>query len=86
MTMAKLLPVVFMAAILIIGIPYVVLIMGATDEGADLSGSDYEEQYNSTTDTSIATISIMQFMPFVVGILALLIVVAGIKKTKGRRG
>lgn len=83
MSMSKLLPIIFLTAILVIGIPYVVIIMGATDAGVDLSGTDYEEQYESTTETSIATVTILQFMAFVLGVVALVVSIGFLKKRKG---
>lgn len=79
---SKIMPLVFLAAILVVGIPYIVAIMGATDSGVDLTDSDYEDQYDAVTDTSIATISIMQVLPMLVGV-AILIIGIGFIRMRG---
>lgn len=45
-------------------------IMASTDIGVDMSGSDYNETYEQQKDTTIAAMSFMSFIPY-------LIVVAG---------
>ncbi len=73
MSFAKIIPLVFLAVMFVIGIPYTVAIMGATDEGVDLTDSDYEGQYDAVTETSITTISLVQFVPILIGVTILII-------------
>lgn len=50
--------------------------MAATDENIDMSGSDYEGTYNTTTIIAIQSISMMNVVLLIVGVMA---VVIGIK-------
>lgn len=86
MIFAKILPLLFLVAIFVIGLPFVAIIMGETDAGVDLQGTDYEEQYDSTTDTAITSLSLMQFVPLLAGITTLLIAVLGIFAVVKKKG
>lgn len=81
--MMRLISVLFLGAVIAIGTMFFVTTMGAIDDGVDMSGSDYEEQYDTVTDISIISISMMEFLPIIIGVIALLIAVAGLKKYTG---
>ena len=65
--------VVLLLAIFIIGGVYSVQILGSTDQGVNLTGTDYEDQYNSTTDTTITSLTIMNFIPWILVVVGLFI-------------
>lgn len=81
--MIRLISVLFLGAVIAIGTMFFVTTMGAIDDGVDMSGSDYEEQYDTVTDISIISISMMEFLPIIIGVVALLIAVVGLKKYTG---
>jgi len=85
MNIKKMMPVILLACIFVIGLPFVAVIMGSVDSGVDLTGTDYADQYNATTDTSTSSIGIMQIVPYLIAVL-ILIMAIGALKMKGRRG
>jgi multisubunit Na+/H+ antiporter MnhG subunit len=81
--MLRLVSLLIVGAVITIGISSFVMTMGAVDDGVDMSGSAYEDEYNSVTDISIISIILMKFLPIIIGVCALLIAVVGIKKYIG---
>ena len=51
--------------------------MAATDENIDMSGSEYEGTYNTTTIISIQSISMMNVVLLIIGIMAVIVAVKG---------
>lgn len=78
----KMLPLVFLAAFFVIGLPFISIIMGSVDDSANMSGSDYEEQYNSTTETSIQSIALLEPVPLLFGVAILFVSFAIFKKSR----
>lgn len=56
------------AGILILGTMFLVYVFAATTDGVDMSGSDYEEQYNATTDVTILTLTSLKFIGPIFGV------------------
>jgi hypothetical protein len=81
--MTRLVSLLAIGAIVTIGLSLFVMSMGALDDGVDMSGSAYEDEYNSVTDISIISLSLMKFLPICIGVAGLLIGVVGIKKYAG---
>lgn len=79
----KILPLVLLACIFVIGLPFVSTIMGSVDSGVNLNGTDYSDQYNSTTETSIQSLGMMEVIPLLVGVIVLVISILMLKKFKG---
>lgn len=79
----KILPLVLLACIFVIGLPFVSTIMGSVDSGVNLTDTNYQEQYNSTTETSIQTLGMMEIIPLLVGVMVLVISIMVMKKMKG---
>ena len=79
----RLVAILGIGAIITIGTMFLVMVLGAADNGVDMSGSDYEGEYNSTTDISITSIGLMKFLPMIIGVCALLVAVVGLKKYTG---
>jgi len=78
--MIRLISLLMVGAVITIGISFFVMTMGAVDDGVNMSGSDYEDEYNSVTDISIISIILMKFLPIIIGVCALILAVAGLKK------
>ena len=55
-------------------------IFGAADEGVDLTGTDYEDQYDAGTDVAIATTSIMQFVPYIMIFVCVIVAVGAVAR------
>ena len=45
--------------------------LGNTDAGVNLSGTQFSTPYNKSVNTSVAAFSTTQYIPFLVGIVAL---------------
>lgn len=81
--MIRLVSLLIVGAIITIGVSFFVMTMGAVDDGVDMSGSAYEDEYNSVTDISIISIILMKFLPLFIGVAILIVGIAGIKKYTG---
>lgn len=79
-TLNSVLSVLMAAAVVLVGSMFLIYTMAATDEGVDLSGSEYEAQHNSTTDLAILTMTITQFIPMILGVVGLILAVWLLKK------
>lgn len=85
MSFKKIIPLAFAVMLSIFAMMFMVTTLAATDEGVNMSGSDYEDQYNSITITSQASMTIMEPISIFLGIIILMIAVVGIRKSiKGR--
>jgi len=82
----KMMPVILLAVIFVIGLPFVAVIMGSVDSGVDLTGTDYEDQYNATTDTSTSSIGMLQLVPYLFVALLLIMAVGALAIKRGKRG
>jgi len=82
-SMTRLVSLLAIGAIVTIGLSLFVMSMGALDDGVDMSGSAYEDEYNSVTDISIISLSLMKYLPIFIAVAVLLIGVVGIKKYAG---
>lgn len=81
--MMRLISLAILGAFITIGVAFVVVTMGAVDDGVDMTGSAYEDEYDSVTDISIISISLMKFLPIIIGVCILLVGVVGLKKYTG---
>lgn len=81
--MMRLVSMLLVGAFVTIGISFFVMTMGAVDSGVDMSGSAYEDEYNSVTDISIISIGLMEFLPIIIGVCVIIIGVVGLKKYTG---
>jgi len=82
----KLMPVILLAVIFVIGLPFVAAIMGSVDSGVDLTGSDYEDQYDATTDVSTSSIGIMKVIPYLLAAVILIFAIGALAIKGGKRG
>lgn len=81
--MMRLISMLIVGAIVTIGISFFVMTMGAVDSGVDMSGSAYEDEYDSVTDISIISIGLLKFIPLFIGVAILIVGIVGIKKYSG---
>jgi len=82
-SMTRLVSLLAIGAIVTIGLSLFVMSMGALDDGVDMSGSAYEDEYNSVTDISIISLSLMKYLPIFIAVAILLVGVMGIKHYAG---
>ena len=83
MGLGRLIALLIVGAIITIGTSSFVMTMGAVDNGVDMSGSAYEDEYESVTHISILSIVLLKFLPIIIGVCALLVGVAGLKHYSG---
>jgi len=81
--MIRLVSLLIVGAVVTIGISFLVMTLGAVDDGVDMSGSVYEDEYDSVTDISIISIILMKFLPIIIGVCVIIIAVTGLKKFTG---
>ena len=86
MDFKKVMPVILITVIFVIGLPFIAAIMGSVDEGVDLTGTDYEAQYDATTDVSTSSIGIMQIVPYVLVVVILIMAIGAFVFKRGKRG
>lgn len=73
--MNKVLSLALIIGIVMSGIIFFSGAMAATDENIGMEGSDYEGTYNTTTIISIQSISMMNVVLMIVGVMAVVIAV-----------
>ncbi len=82
MSFSKLLPVVMLAAILVLGVSFLTQTLGSVEKGQDPNLSQtFKDQVNGTRDTSIITISTAKLIAPILGALALIVAISWILKT-----
>jgi len=86
MDIKKMMPVILVAVIFVVGLPFVAVIMGSVDSGVDLTGTDYSDQYNATTATSTSSIGMMQIVPYIMVVLIMILAIGGLVMKRGKRG
>ena len=80
MTFKKIIPLAFTLMLFIVGMMFMVATLGAVDSGVNMTGSAYEEQYDSITDTSQASMTILEPVGMFLAIIVLMVAVVGIRK------
>ena len=75
MSIGKVLRVVVVLGIMMAGITFIVGAMSATDENVNMSGSDFEDTYNTTKTISIQAMSMMNIVMLLVIFAAIIIAV-----------
>lgn len=78
-SMGGLISIVILLSIFIIGGVFAVQILGSTDQGVNLTDTQYGDQYNSTTDMTIVSLKIMSFIPWILVVLGLFVAVFMLK-------
>lgn len=73
--MNKVLSLALIIGMVMAGIIFFSGAMAATDENIDMKGSDYEGTYNTTTTVAIQSISMMNVVLMIVGVMAVVIAV-----------
>ncbi len=70
MSFKKMMPIVILTVFFFLGAQYLINVSGSADAGANVSAA-YEQQYNSTRDINISTISMVKFLSPIFMILVL---------------
>ena len=78
MLISGLIGLVFLTFIIFFSMFYGTMMMASLDQSTDLSGTPYEETYNSSTTAIVTSLSFMQFLPYFIGIACLLFVIVGV--------
>lgn len=81
MSFKKIVPLAFTLMLFIIGMMFMVTTLGATDDGVNMTDSDYEDQYDSITTTSQASMTILEPVAIFLAIIVLMIAAVGIRKS-----
>lgn len=79
MSFKKIMPLLVLAAFLILGSQYIVLISGSADAGSNVS-VQYQSQLNTTRDVNIATISFVKFLAPILGFVIIIIAIKYFKR------
>jgi len=76
----------FVGFIVVLGVMYVTASMVSLDNSVNVTGTEYEDIYDTTTDTSIASLSLLTVVPWLVAIAAIIIALMWLKNSAGRQG
>ena len=69
---------VFLAFIVFFALFFGTNMMASIDQSTDLTGTQYEEAYNSSTTAIITSLAFMQLLPYLIGIACLLFAIVGV--------
>ena len=85
MSFKNIMPLIILAAIMILGATFMPLILGTVEAGqsANLS-TDYSNQLNSTDDLNVVTISAVKFVAPILGIIIIIIALGTFSGKKKR--
>ncbi len=83
--MGILLALVMIGFIITFGIMYMTASFAVLDQGVDVSGTDYEDAYDSTKDTAKVGLSFMAMMPYFLGVAGLMLALAFMRKMSATR-
>jgi hypothetical protein len=72
MKIGTLIGIVILAFMVFAGYTYSVVIFASVDEGVNMTGSPYEDQYNATMGVSRASVSFMSFAPMLLAVFVLI--------------
>ena len=84
--MNSLLPLVLISLIVLFGGMYFTSSMASLDAGTDVAGSNYEDAYGATTETTITTMNIISLIMYLIGAAALIAAIWMMKSAYGSRG
>jgi hypothetical protein len=84
--MNSLLPLVLISLIVLFGGMYFTSSMASLDAGTDVTGSNYEDAYGATTETTITTMNIISLVMYLIGAAALIAAIWMMKSAYGSRG
>ena len=80
--MSKIVPMLVLMAVLMVGVSYMYGVLSANDENINVTGTAYEQSYESNTAIQSATSSL--FTPIAV-ILGIMMLIFGISALKNKR-
>lgn len=70
--MTNLITLTLIALIIIFGAMYFTSSMASLDAGTDVAGTKYEDAYETTTNTTIVTMSIISIVMYLIGVAAII--------------
>jgi len=80
-----LLALVMVGFIITFGSMYMTASFAVLDQGVDVSGTDYEDSYDSTKDTAKIGLSFMSMMPYFIGVAGLILSLMFMRKLNATR-
>lgn len=80
-----LLALVMIGFLITFGIMYMTASFAVLDQGVDVSGTDYEDTYDSTKDTAKVGVAFMAMMPYFLGVAGLILAFAFMRKLNTTR-
>jgi len=85
MSFKKIMPLIILAAVMILGATFLPLILGTVEAGKSTNISDdYNNQLNSTDDLNVVTISSVKFVAPILGVIIIIIAIGTFSGKKKR--
>ena len=81
-SMSKIVPIICLMAVIMVGMSYMYGVLSANDENINVTGTAYEQSYESNTAVQSATSSL--FTP-IAAILGIMMLIFGISALKNKR-
>jgi len=83
MSIKKMMPLIVLAAIMILGATFMPLILGTVEAGKSANiSTEYQDQLNATDNVNVLTISTTKFVAPIIGIVVLIL---GISMLSGKK-
>lgn len=70
--LGALVAIAFLGILMIVTLNYGQTMMASTATGVNVSGTAYESTYNQTQETTVASMSFMNMLPYLIGLVALI--------------
>jgi len=85
MSFKKIMPLVILAAVIVLGATFLPLVLGTVEAGKSANiSTEYSNQLNSTDDLNVLTISGVKFVAPMLGIVILIIIIGAFSSKKRR--
>lgn len=78
-SMGALISLTMLIGVISIGVMFGIGVFGAADQGVNMTGSDYEEEYAAVQSVQIQTFDMMAFIPTILAIAAIIVAILFIK-------
>jgi hypothetical protein len=76
MSFARIIPLVFLLLVFSISVPFSINMFAESESGTNMTGSQYEEQYNSTVGISKVYLSEMKFVGLIIALAIIVVIIA----------
>jgi hypothetical protein len=75
-SMGPILGLLMLVAVISIAVVFATGVFAEAEQGVNMTGSEYEDEYESITDTSILTLEGASLLPYILGVVAVVIAIA----------